>query len=107
MPLAWHIPPTDTPGPRTLAAAGVMINTQDPLLNFPASVNFSPYAYFRNISAAAKTLRFTIYYMPGRTAASLSLPDLTLQPGEAEARISRISPSHTPTKAIGGIYWRV
>ena len=61
-----------------------MVNTQDPLLSFPASVSFAPYAYFRNVSATPKTLQFVVYYMDGRTVKSLPLADLTLQPGQAQ-----------------------
>lgn len=71
------------PGPPQLASAGVMVNQQDPLLNFPASIDFTPYAFFRNISVTPKTLHFGLYYMEGRTVKSLPLPDLALQPGEA------------------------
>ncbi len=60
-----------------------MVNQQDPLLNFPASTSFTPYAFFRNASATPKTLHFGLYYMEGRTVKSLPLPDLALQPGEA------------------------
>jgi hypothetical protein len=34
-----------------------MVNQQDPLLNFPASVSFTPYAFFRNVSATAAPAR--------------------------------------------------
>ncbi len=83
MPLVWHVAPAGTAGPRQLAAAGVMVNQQDPLLNFPASVSFTPYAFFRNIAATPRMLHFVVYYMDGRTVKSLPLPDLALQPGEA------------------------
>ncbi len=84
LPLAAQVPPPDAASPRELAAVGIMVNQQDPLLNFPASVSFTPYAFFRNISNAPKTLSLVVYYMDGRTQKSLSLPDLTLQPGQAQ-----------------------
>jgi len=84
MPIASQVAPPDAAGPRELAAVGIMVNQQDPLLNFPASVSFTPYAFFRNVSNSPKTLSLVVYYMDGRTPKSLSLPDLTLQPGQAQ-----------------------
>ena len=105
LPLAWHLPPTDSAGLRQLAAAGVMVNTQDPLLNFPASVSFTPYAFFRNISDTPKTLQFVVYYMDGRTVKSLPLADLTLQPGQAQGLpIGNLMASQTQIEAINLTY---
>jgi hypothetical protein len=52
----------------------------DPLSNFPASVSFTPYAFFRNISATPKTLHVVAYYMDGRTVKSLPLAWMGKQP---------------------------
>ncbi len=84
LPVSVRFPPVDQVGPQQMAAAGVMVNQQDPLLNFPASVSFTPYAFFRNISDTARTLKIVAWYMDGRTAKSLPLPDLPLQPGQAQ-----------------------
>ncbi len=84
LPLILRVPSTETPGPRQRASVGVMVNQQDPLLNFPGSVSFIPYAFFRNVSTAPKTLHFGLYYMEGRNVKSLPLPDLALQAGEAQ-----------------------
>ena len=101
MPVAWRLPPTDTAGPRQVAAAGMMVNHQDPLLNFPEFVSFTPYAFFRNIAATPKTLHFGVYYMEGRTVKSLPLADLALQPGEArELPIGNLMRSRTQIEAI-------
>jgi hypothetical protein len=101
MPVAWRLAPTDTAGPRQVAAAGIMVNHQDPLLNFPEFVSFTPYAFFRNIAATPKTLHFGVYYMEGRTVKSLPLADLALQPGEArELPIGDLMRSRTQIEAI-------
>jgi hypothetical protein len=98
-------PVTETPGPRQLASVGVMVNTQDPLLNFPASVSFSPYAYFRNVSATPRTLHFAVYYMDGRTVKTLPLADLALAPGQAQQLpIGNLMASQTQIEALNLSY---
>jgi len=42
---------------RTDWIAGMMVNQQDPLLNFPPGATFFPYAFYRNIAAVDRTLR--------------------------------------------------
>ncbi len=75
LPVALRLSATDGLGTQQLAAAGVMVNQQDPLLNFPDSVSFTPYAFFRNISATPKIVHFVAYYMEGRTPKSSPVPD--------------------------------
>src|SRR5208283_2218606 len=60
---------------------------------------------FRNVSAAPKTLHFAVYYMDGRTAKSLPLADLTLQPGQAQGLpIGNLMASQTQIEAINLTY---
>jgi hypothetical protein len=79
------IPAKISPGPtasRQYASVGMMVNQQDPMLNFPAGLTFYPYAFVRNIASASRTLSFTAYYMDNGHVKSLPLPDLTLAPGQ-------------------------
>ncbi len=69
--------------PRQYASVGLMVNQQDPILNFPAGLTFYPYAFYRNIAAVDRTLHFAVYYMDGGNVKTLSLPDMALHPGEA------------------------
>jgi hypothetical protein len=79
------IPARTSPGPtaaREYASVGMMVNQQDPMLNFPAGLTFYPYAFFRNIAGASRVLHFVIYYMDNGHVKSLPLPDLTLAAGQ-------------------------
>jgi len=67
---------------RQYASVGLMVNQQDPLLNFPTGVVFYPYAFFRNIAGASRMVHMGIYYEDGGHPKSLPLPDLTLAPGQ-------------------------
>jgi len=69
-------------GFRQYSSVGLMVNQQDPLLNFPTGLTFYPYAFFRNVSAADRILHMNIYVMDSGHAKSLPLPDLTLGPGQ-------------------------
>jgi hypothetical protein len=52
------------------------------LVNFPIGVVFYPYAFFRNIAGASRTVHMGICYDDGGHPKSLPLPDLTLAPGQ-------------------------
>jgi hypothetical protein len=66
--------------PRQYGGAGIMVNEQDPLLGFPSGLKFHPFAFFRNIASKARTIHSTVYFMEGRAAKGVALPDLTLAP---------------------------
>jgi hypothetical protein len=66
------------------ASPGMMVNEQEQMLNFPAGLQFSPYAFFLNLSAAPKVLHSQVYYMEGKTVKTLAIPDMSLAAGEAK-----------------------
>jgi hypothetical protein len=78
---------TSTSSVRQYGSAGLMVNEQNSRLGFPDGVRFVPYAFFRNLSAEARTVHVVAYYAEGNTTTptrSIALPDLTLQPGQAQ-----------------------
>jgi hypothetical protein len=73
------------------------------LLNFPAHVTFSPYAFFRNVTPEPRTLKFEAFYMDGgrRSVANIRLPRMVLQSGEArELEIDELMKSRQDVDAI-------
>jgi hypothetical protein len=80
-------PSTNTMSVRQYASAGLMVNEQNSHLGFPDGVQFVPYVFFRNLAAQLRTIHVTAYYAEGNTntaTKSLPLPDVTLQPGQAQ-----------------------
>jgi hypothetical protein len=106
--LPIYLPRADArpPGLREYAAVGIMVNKQDPLLNFPTHVAFSPYAFFRNVASAPRTLNFQVYYNEGRqSAATLRMSKLVLEPGEArELPIKYLLSSRHQVDAISLVF---
>ncbi|HVJ05868.1 MAG TPA: hypothetical protein VM578_09365 [Candidatus Saccharimonadales bacterium] len=66
-----------------------MVNEQDSVLGFPSGLKFWPYAFFRNVTTAIRTLHLSVNYMVGKTVKNLALPDVTLAPGEAREVVIR------------------
>jgi len=82
-----------------------MVNQQDPLLNFPSGVTFYPYAFFRNIASADRTLHLTMYDMDSGHAKSTPLPDLTLRAGQVAAlHISDVLAKETQVESMNLIF---
>jgi hypothetical protein len=70
------------PAPITYASAGLMIGQPDPMMGFPGSTHFTPYAVLRNTTAGPLSVRATLNYTSGNKPISLSLPNQQLSPYE-------------------------
>jgi hypothetical protein len=73
---------TTPPAACTMAAAGLMVGTPDPMEGFPSTVSFSMFGFVRNTNAAPLTVHGLANYMDNSGPHNILLPDQTLQPGE-------------------------
>ncbi len=65
------------------ASAGLMNGKQDPMMGFPADVQFTPYAYVRNTTARSVDLQTNMSFGMGASAKQLVLPAMRLAPEQA------------------------
>lgn len=82
MPFWSHDLGSSSPAPITYASAGLMIGQPDPMMGFPRSVRFTPYATVRNTTANPLSVAARLDYMSGGAPISFPLPDQQLKPLE-------------------------
>lgn len=83
-------PPTDTtPALHDLAAPGVMIGAPDPVMLFPSSTSFSPYAFLQNLSLSQLNIQM---FATAKDGTELNAGFLSIPPGgSAQADLSKVS----------------
>lgn len=78
------------PGPKqsststlvTVAGVGIMVGAPDPMMMFPATTRFAPYATVHNTTNQNLKLSPTVYYMDGGAAKDAPLSPVVLGPHE-------------------------
>jgi hypothetical protein len=68
------------PGPRQLAAVGLMVGKPDPMMNFPTDVRFTPYIILHNAQSTPLPVQPSIEYFVEMKEQTLTLPVVRLLP---------------------------
>ncbi|HEY6766413.1 MAG TPA: Ig-like domain-containing protein [Candidatus Sulfotelmatobacter sp.] len=68
--------------PETYAELGLTTGAADPMMQFPAGTEFTPFSVARNVSDQPASVTPTFYWMQGSTAQSARLHSFTLLPFE-------------------------
>ncbi len=83
IPFWPHEPAGKSPAaPMTYASVGLMVGQPDPMMGFPATLSFTPYAVLENTTARPMTVKTVLNYMSGTSPVSVAFPLQRLNPYE-------------------------
>ncbi|HXJ93050.1 MAG TPA: hypothetical protein VMT20_09225 [Terriglobia bacterium] len=83
IPFWPHEPAGNSPAaPITYASVGLMVGQPNPMMGFPATLSFTPYAVLENTTARLMTVKMVVNYMSGTNPVSVAFPGQRLNPQE-------------------------